>query len=310
MLTFRLWVCCTVVCILLSLTVLKGASTVADQGVLASRSTCDRTLTLSLHPLQMAAAAAEASAAQEAAAAENAAAGAAAEAAPAAGGAAEEAQEGDGEVEGGAEEEEWADAMDVSDAEGEGEGEEAGAQNQPHQQEQEQQQVAGGLLPGVAVKAEPGMENATGGSPSHSTAQRAQLAAQQHAQRAAAPAASGALGQPALPAQQQQPAASASTAFQSAQAAPTASQAQSVQQPTTQATATHATATQSASFHTAPHTREGVVKEWRALAVCIKEMGYTEKGARRMMDLLKCYKHALGDKEVFDVFWVSVCVCV
>jgi hypothetical protein len=47
-----------------------------------------------------------------------------------------------------------------------------------------------------------------------------------------------------------------------------------------------------------------VVREWRMLAACLKLMGYSEKGFRRMVELLRCYKHALGDREVFAAFWV------
>jgi hypothetical protein len=34
-------------------------------------------------------------------------------------------------------------------------------------------------------------------------------------------------------------------------------------------------------------------------------MGYSEKGARRVFELLRCYKHALGDRKVYAVFAVS-----
>jgi hypothetical protein len=48
-----------------------------------------------------------------------------------------------------------------------------------------------------------------------------------------------------------------------------------------------------------------VVKKWRALSFMLGELGYAEKDTRRTMELLRSYKHALGDKVVFTAFWVS-----
>ncbi|KAF5843603.1 hypothetical protein DUNSADRAFT_12866 [Dunaliella salina] len=46
-----------------------------------------------------------------------------------------------------------------------------------------------------------------------------------------------------------------------------------------------------------------VVEEWRALATVLKGMGHSEKGLRAIMERRRCYKHALGDEQVFKVFW-------
>eukprot|EP00798_Chlamydomonas_sp_ICE-L_P013438 gene13438-19294_t len=42
--------------------------------------------------------------------------------------------------------------------------------------------------------------------------------------------------------------------------------------------------------------------EWRSLAACIKSLTYSDKSMRRAIDLLRCYKHALGDPEVYEMF--------
>jgi hypothetical protein len=55
---------------------------------------------------------------------------------------------------------------------------------------------------------------------------------------------------------------------------------------------------------TSSHSK-GVAREWHALAMCLQEMGHSEKGARRVLELLRCYKHALGDRKVYAVFAVS-----
>jgi hypothetical protein len=36
-------------------------------------------------------------------------------------------------------------------------------------------------------------------------------------------------------------------------------------------------------------------REWRCLAWCIRQLGYSEKGARGLMELTRHYKHALGE---------------
>lgn len=53
-----------------------------------------------------------------------------------------------------------------------------------------------------------------------------------------------------------------------------------------------------------------VKAEWRALAFCLREMGYSEKSFRRVVELLRCYKHALADKDVYASFYVSPIFCV
>ncbi|KXZ51609.1 hypothetical protein GPECTOR_12g573 [Gonium pectorale] len=47
---------------------------------------------------------------------------------------------------------------------------------------------------------------------------------------------------------------------------------------------------------------EAVVREWRGLAVCLDMLPYSEKGLRSVMETFRRYKHALGDKHVYDVF--------
>ncbi|MEW5302114.1 MAG: hypothetical protein WDW36_004924 [Sanguina aurantia] len=44
------------------------------------------------------------------------------------------------------------------------------------------------------------------------------------------------------------------------------------------------------------------VTEWRSLAFCLSELGWSEKGARRQAELFKVYKHALVDEPVYKVF--------
>ena len=42
--------------------------------------------------------------------------------------------------------------------------------------------------------------------------------------------------------------------------------------------------------------------ECSLLAKCITSLGYSDKGMRRIVELLKCYKHALGQMDVYKVF--------
>jgi condensin complex subunit 1 len=51
---------------------------------------------------------------------------------------------------------------------------------------------------------------------------------------------------------------------------------------------------------------EDVLREWRSLADCIALIPYSEKGMRICMELMRCYKHALGDEHVYQVFKVGV----
>ncbi|KIY94744.1 hypothetical protein MNEG_13217 [Monoraphidium neglectum] len=46
----------------------------------------------------------------------------------------------------------------------------------------------------------------------------------------------------------------------------------------------------------------GGPKEWRWLAFCLVQLGYSEKATRRFMDLTRAYKHTLAEDEVFEVF--------
>ncbi|EFJ48856.1 hypothetical protein VOLCADRAFT_104588 [Volvox carteri f. nagariensis] len=47
---------------------------------------------------------------------------------------------------------------------------------------------------------------------------------------------------------------------------------------------------------------DAVVREWRFLADCIALIPYSEKGLHTYMESLRCYKHALGDEHVYQVF--------
>lgn len=44
----------------------------------------------------------------------------------------------------------------------------------------------------------------------------------------------------------------------------------------------------------------------RYLAFCVSELNITEKGVRRMLELVRCIKDALYDSEVFDAFKLTV----
>ncbi|KAF6263275.1 non-SMC mitotic condensation complex subunit 1-domain-containing protein [Scenedesmus sp. NREL 46B-D3] len=46
----------------------------------------------------------------------------------------------------------------------------------------------------------------------------------------------------------------------------------------------------------------GGPREWRTVAWCIAQLGYSEKGMRRIMELTPSYRHALAERQVFDVF--------
>ena len=50
----------------------------------------------------------------------------------------------------------------------------------------------------------------------------------------------------------------------------------------------------------------GGPREWRMLAFCLASLGYSDRSARRMMDMLRCYRHALAEDAVFRVF-ATVC---
>ncbi|GBF99009.1 hypothetical protein Rsub_11813 [Raphidocelis subcapitata] len=46
----------------------------------------------------------------------------------------------------------------------------------------------------------------------------------------------------------------------------------------------------------------GGAREWRWLAFCLGQLGYSEKAARRLAEVTRAYKHALGEDEVYCVF--------
>ena len=45
-------------------------------------------------------------------------------------------------------------------------------------------------------------------------------------------------------------------------------------------------------------------REWLLLGACLRLLGYSDKGMRRTMEQLRCFKTALGLPEVFKVFEV------
>ncbi len=47
------------------------------------------------------------------------------------------------------------------------------------------------------------------------------------------------------------------------------------------------------------------MKQWRALAHCLKQLPHTAAGSKSIMDSLPKYKHALGDTKVYVTFLVS-----
>jgi condensin complex subunit 1 len=50
----------------------------------------------------------------------------------------------------------------------------------------------------------------------------------------------------------------------------------------------------------------GSPREWRMLAFCLASLGYSDRSARRMMEMLRVYRHALAEDAVFRVF-ATVC---
>jgi hypothetical protein len=44
--------------------------------------------------------------------------------------------------------------------------------------------------------------------------------------------------------------------------------------------------------------QQGGPREWRLVAWCIGQLGYSEKGLRRVMELAPCYRHTLGEQQV------------
>ncbi|KAG2433029.1 hypothetical protein HXX76_008756 [Chlamydomonas incerta] len=47
---------------------------------------------------------------------------------------------------------------------------------------------------------------------------------------------------------------------------------------------------------------EAAVREWRGIAACLDMVPYSEKGLRMIMERFKCYKHTLGDEQVYRIF--------
>ena len=42
----------------------------------------------------------------------------------------------------------------------------------------------------------------------------------------------------------------------------------------------------------------GGPREWRLVAWCIAQLGYSEKGLKRVMEMTACYRHTLGEQQV------------
>jgi hypothetical protein len=42
----------------------------------------------------------------------------------------------------------------------------------------------------------------------------------------------------------------------------------------------------------------GGPREWRLVAWSIGHLGYNEKGLRKLMEMLPCYRHALAEQQV------------
>jgi condensin complex subunit 1 len=49
----------------------------------------------------------------------------------------------------------------------------------------------------------------------------------------------------------------------------------------------------------------GGPREWRTVAWCIGQLGYSEKGMRRIIELTPSYRHALAEQQVRmrEVLW-------
>lgn len=114
----------------------------------------------------------------------------------------------------------------------------------------------------------------------------------------------------AAPSTASQPAPSAAS-----QPAPSASQpAASVAAATSTGTAGGAAAESGAAGAAAPEGAsavgctavhmEAAVREWRGIAACLDMVPYSEKGLRMIIERFKCYKHTLGDEQVYKVFKV------
>ncbi|PNW77344.1 hypothetical protein CHLRE_10g432500v5 [Chlamydomonas reinhardtii] len=112
----------------------------------------------------------------------------------------------------------------------------------------------------------------------------------------------------AAPSTASQPAPSAAS-----QPAPSASQpAASVAAATSTGTAGGAAAESGAAGAAAPEGAsavgctavhmEAAVREWRGIAACLDMVPYSEKGLRMIIERFKCYKHTLGDEQVYKVF--------
>lgn len=42
----------------------------------------------------------------------------------------------------------------------------------------------------------------------------------------------------------------------------------------------------------------GGPREWRLVSWCISQLGYSEKGLRRIMEMTAAYRHTLGEQQV------------
>lgn len=51
----------------------------------------------------------------------------------------------------------------------------------------------------------------------------------------------------------------------------------------------------------------GGPREWRTVAWCIGQLGYSEKGMRRIIELTPSYRHALAEQQVGGVRVLLIC---
>ena len=50
-------------------------------------------------------------------------------------------------------------------------------------------------------------------------------------------------------------------------------------------------------------------KQWRNIAFCLGQLSIGEKGFRKMVDMLRCYKDSLADPDILAFFQVSSETC-
>ena len=55
--------------------------------------------------------------------------------------------------------------------------------------------------------------------------------------------------------------------------------------------------------------REQDHKQWRNIAFCLGQLSIGEKGFRKMVDMLRCYKDSLADPDILAFFQVTSHTC-